>query len=91
VLTLDLWAGQDDGMLRKMEFSTKIVPPAEMEIDGITSITLAVRMSNDNINKPVNTRAPEDVLPYSSFQQMFGSDFPLPFPSARATDRPTKS
>jgi hypothetical protein len=91
VLTLDLWAGQDDDILRKMEFSTKIVPPAEMEMDGIASITLAILMTNERVNKPVNFKAPENVLPYSSFQQLFGSDFPLPFPGDLPTDEPTKS
>lgn len=90
-LTLALWADQDDDLLRKMEFSTKLVPTTDMDMDGITSITLDVRMANENINKPVNIKAPENVLPYSSFQQMFGSDFPLPLPSGPATDKPTKS
>jgi hypothetical protein len=74
LFSVDLWASSGDNIVRKLALDAKVVPPADTDSQGIKSVSVSMTMSYKDINKPVSIKAPDKVLPYSSFQQMFGDE-----------------
>jgi hypothetical protein len=89
--TMDLRAGNTDNILRQANLSMHLEPPAGEPNDGVQSIDVAAELMLEDMNKPLEIKAPEKFLPYSSLQNLFGSDSPLPFFNDPVDDEPSKS
>jgi hypothetical protein len=82
-MTLDLWAGKSDSLLRQMSTYVNIVPPEDAQFDGLDSVELTLTVSLAGVNEPVEVTTPESVRPWSELQGFLGgtsgSDLPMPF------------
>lgn len=71
-LTLDLWVGKTDGILRQATGYANFVPPAEAEMEGLDGVELTATLTLDSVNRPVVVEAPERFLPLSALEEIFG-------------------
>jgi hypothetical protein len=86
-LTLDLWIGKSDSILRQATGHMAFVPPAEAGLDGLDGIDLTATLTLDTVNRPVSVKAPESFLPFSALGEMFGDPSGLmPFMGAGEED-----
>ena len=71
-LTIHLWAGKDDSLLRRMQFSMNFAPPPGEPNDGLESIDLQMEVTFEALDGPVQVEVPQNVLPYTDLEDMFG-------------------
>lgn len=67
-LTIDLWVGSDDSMLRKIAVAGHIAPPAGEDPDGLLGIDISASMWLDSTNQPLAIEAPESPLPFTELE-----------------------
>ncbi len=69
LLSVDMWITKDGYQPRQMELNAKMVPPAEMDLDGITDITVKASFSMAPTDKPMTFSAPANPRPFTELEQ----------------------
>lgn len=70
---VDVYSGADDHVLRKLEFSLDITPPATVATQGVSSVTLDFSISLTDVNQPQDISAPTDAHPFTELEQKIQS------------------
>jgi hypothetical protein len=70
--TIDLFLGQDDSLLRRLEFSMRLAPPPGEPNDGLESVEVQAQLTFDDLDEPLEVEAPADALPYTALEELFG-------------------
>ncbi len=96
-LTVHLWVGKDDSLFRRMEFSVHFEPPPGEPSDGLESVDLQMEVTLEALDGPVQVEVPQNVLPYTDLEAMFGDMLggmfgsELPLPLDEMLEDPTRS
>jgi hypothetical protein len=68
---IDVYSGSDDHVLRKLDVSLDIQPPAAAA-QGITDVKIDLSLGISNVNEAQTIQAPENTKPLSDLQQQLG-------------------
>jgi HPt (histidine-containing phosphotransfer) domain-containing protein len=68
----DIYSGESDNLLRKLEADVELAPPAGA--GGLDSVNLQFTLTISNINEPQTISAPSDAQPLASLLQQLGID-----------------
>ena len=67
-LTVDMWVTKDTYQMRQVQIDATIVPPADQNAQGISSIALKLTLSMAPATAPLTVTAPADVKPFADLQ-----------------------
>lgn len=67
-LTIDLWVGSEDSMVRKVAVTGHIAPPPGEDPDGFLGVDISASVWLDGINQPPVIEAPESPLPFTELE-----------------------
>jgi hypothetical protein len=70
--TVDVYSGQDDHLLRKLEINLDISPPASASSAGVTGVTIDFSIELSDVNQPQTITAPSGAKPFSDLAQQLG-------------------
>lgn len=70
--SVDVYSGKDDNVLRKLEVSLDITPPATGTTAGVSAITIDFSITLSGVNEPQTISAPSSSKPFSDLQQLIG-------------------
>jgi hypothetical protein len=70
--TVDVYSGTDDHLLRKLEVTLDISPPASASTAGIDSISIDFSISLSDVNQPQTISAPTGTKPLSDLAGQLG-------------------
>jgi len=84
--TVDIYSGKDDHVLRKLEVSLDITPPASATTSGITDVKVDFSITLSDVNQSQTITAPSNPKPFSDLQQAVGG---LGIPGLGSTGGPS--
>jgi len=70
--SVDIYSGKDDHVLRKLEVSLDITPPASASTSGVTGVKVDFSITLSDVNQPQTITAPSNAKPFSDLQQAIG-------------------
>jgi len=84
--SVDIYSGKDDHVLRKLEVSLDITPPASASTSGVTAVKVDFSITLSDVNQTQTITAPSNAKPFSDLQQAIGG---LGIPGLGSTGAPS--
>jgi hypothetical protein len=70
--SVDVYTGEDDHLLRKLDLSLEIAPPAGATSSGIDSVKIDFSLTLNDVNQPQTITAPANSKPLSDLTSQLG-------------------
>jgi hypothetical protein len=70
--SVDIYSGNDDHVLRKLEVSLDITPPAGASTSGVTGVSIDFSITLSDLNQTQTISAPANPKPFSDLQKAIG-------------------